>query len=46
MFNVDRLLEALPVAGIGMLGVFIVVTAIFLSVKLLGALFKDKEQNQ
>ncbi len=46
MFNVNRLLEALPIAGIGMLGVFIVITAIFLTVKLLGVLFKDKEENQ
>lgn len=44
--NINGLLKALPIAGIGMLGVFVVIIAIFLSVKLLGVLFKDKEQNQ
>ena len=41
MLNVANLLKALPIAGYGMLGVFIVIFLIFLSVKLLSKLFKN-----
>lgn len=44
MFRIDNLMEALPTAIYGMLGVFIVITAIFLCVKLMGSIFKDKEE--
>ena len=43
--NVNRFLEALPLAGIGMLGVFVVIVAIFICVKLL-TLIKGKDENQ
>lgn len=46
MFNVANLMKALPTAGYGMLGVFIVITAIFLCVKLMGVVLKDKSDNQ
>ena len=44
MLNIDTFMEALPIAGAGMLGVFIVITAIFLAVKILCRLLKDKEE--
>lgn len=44
MLNIDNFMEALPIAGTGMLGVFAVITAIFLSVKILCRLLKDKEE--
>jgi len=43
--NFNNLLEALPTAGFGMLGVFIVITTIFLCVKLMGFFLKDKSEN-
>ena len=42
MFNVANLMKALPIAGYGMIGGFIVITAIFLCVKVMGSLFKEK----
>ncbi|HIR65147.1 MAG TPA: hypothetical protein IAB92_08100 [Candidatus Faecousia faecigallinarum] len=44
MFNVDYFLEALPIMGKGMLGIFIVTGAIILIVMLLNKLPGNKEE--
>lgn len=44
-FSIERLFEALPIAGAGMLGVFIVIAAILVVVKLLCRLFKEDKEN-
>ena len=40
MFNVGSFFETLPISLYGMIGIFVVIFAIFLAVKILCALFK------
>ena len=43
MFNVQALLESLPMMGYGMLGIFIAIFAIILTVAGLGKIFPAKK---
>ena len=43
MFNVQALLESLPMMGYGMLGIFIAVAVIILTVGVLGKIFSVKK---
>ncbi len=43
MFNVQALLESLPMMGYGMLGIFIAIFAIILTVVGLGKIFPAKK---
>ena len=43
LFRVDYLLEALPIMGVGMLGIFLVTIVIISVVLLIGKLFQDKD---
>lgn len=43
MFNVQALLESLPMMGYGMLGIFIAIFAIIVTVLVLGKLFPVKK---
>ncbi len=44
MINVNGLLESLPTSGLGMLGVFVVMGAIYVSIKLLCWLIRPKKE--
>ena len=43
MFDVQALLDSLPMMGYGMLGIFIAVAAIILTVVVLGKMFPGKK---
>ncbi|HAG57554.1 MAG: oxaloacetate decarboxylase [Oscillospiraceae bacterium] len=43
MFNLQALLESLPMMGYGMLGIFIAVAVIILAVIILGKIFPAKK---
>lgn len=43
MFNLQALLESLPMMGYGMLGIFIAVAVIILAVMILGKIFPAKK---
>ena len=43
MFNLQALLESLPMMGYGMLGIFIAVAVIILAVIILGRIFPAKK---
>ena len=45
MFNVQALLESLPMMGYGMLGIFIAVAVIILTVVVLGKIFPVKNND-
>ncbi len=44
MFNIENLLQALPIMGKGMLGIFIVIGVLVLSVALLNVSTKKKNK--
>ena len=46
MFNVDALLESLPIMGLGMLGIFIVIGIIMLIIWILGKAFPAHKDNK
>ncbi|MGN0624803.1 MAG: OadG-related small transporter subunit [Oscillospiraceae bacterium] len=43
MFNLQALLDSLPMMGYGMLGIFIAVAVIILAVMILGKIFPAKK---
>ncbi len=45
MINVQAFLDTLPIMGKGMLGIFVVITAIMVIVKLLSRMFPYKADN-
>ena len=46
MFNLDALVESLPIMGLGMLGIFIVIGLIIGIIWVLGKVFTEKKDNK
>lgn len=44
MDNIKVFMETLPVMGFGMAGIFIVMILIFMSIKILNSVFKEKSK--
>jgi len=44
MGNIKVFMETLPVMGFGMAGIFIVMALIFLAIKILNSVFKEKSK--
>ncbi len=45
-FSMTALMDGLKMMGFGMAGIFVVLTIIFLSILLLGKIFKVKDSNE
>lgn len=46
MISIDVFLDTLPVMGIGMGGIFLVMTVIYLMIRILGVLFPETQENK
>ena len=46
MISISTFLNTLPVMGIGMSGIFLVMSVIYLMIRILGLLFPEKKDNK